>query len=919
MKKRIVFLLAILTMLVLLTVGFTLGASAETYDVSDASTFKTRVEGAEDNDVINITGDFTASEALTITKNITITSDSVYTVTVNVTRLLNVKSGSTLTIDGKVVFSASGSYENIVNMCNGTAYIKGDSQIIASKTPILLMQDGSCMVANSAIYVQENALVEATSTTEDVNICYMTANGSVRGSLYIEGGTVRHTSGHGIKIASGNVTISGGTLEAKYPIYAFYGNATAQKNITIEGGTVTGTHSGIFFDGNTKRVTLTISGGTVSGGTHAIWYKASQNTSGTESNTITVSGGTLTAPSQTVFFNTCTAVTMTVTGGTIEATTAGNTIYGAEMKGDLTLNVSGTAQITAATVDAIVVAGTNGTYPGKLAATISGGTISAGTEHAINVQTGSVTMTGGTVSAPAVTIYANKAGASITISGGTVTANSNTITFQTATSQTLNISDSAQVTATVEHAIYFAADAGGTVNISGGTLSAPSATNFFYHCNAVTVNVTGGTVEATTGSNTFYGADMKGSLTLNVSGTAQITAATESAMVVTSGNTSSYPGKLVATIEGGRVTAPSWTINVKHGSVTVKGGEIRSTTGSAIYANKANGSITVTGGLIVSEGSSVFEIKESVANVTLKISGGEIVLGGSNADAIIIDNVDNAPAAITVSAGLLINANSANQTMIDTFESGTVTVSGGKFLYGANIQTLYGETAAPKTAQVSYDWNGDQVFDIFYTYFSISATSNRYSGAMEKGAAVRIAGDKTALKFTAVYSADIVRNLNNKAESGSTTTYGMLILPTEQLASLNAFDAESLAGLLTSQGLVHLVGGQNAHLKTDADGNVILQGAIFDLPDVTVSYSAISYVCLASRYETNYYFTAYNPADNARSAEDVAQAALDDADGGYTAEQITVLQSYIPQQQPQQVNAFKKEDDLVFVAPCKEF
>lgn len=654
MKKKLILFFVMLATMVVLAVGFTIGTSAQTYNVSTADDFTSKISSAASGDTINVTADISVSTQCTIDKTLTITSSNSSTVTVGVNRLLNVSSGATLTINGSVKFIASGTYSNIVNVQNGKAYIAGSAQVVADNTPILLMRDGGNMSANSEIHIQGSALVEATSETESVNICYMTGDNTAKGSLFIEGGTVRHTSGQGIRIASGSITVSGGTLEAKYPISAFYDNGSSQKNITVSGGTVNGSHSGIYLDTNTKRCAVTISGGTVSGGTHAIWNKSTKvPSSDAEKNTITVSGGTLTAPSQTLLFEGSTTVTMTVTGGTIEATTGGNTIYGANMSGDLNLSISQasgkTTSITAATTDTIVV--TNG-GSGKLNATISGGTISAGSEHTINVQHGSVGISGGTVTAPGAVIYANKNGGTVNISGGTVSATNggNTIAILDSTSLTLNISDSANITATGGVAILGNASATPTVTISGGTISVGG--DFCIDTRGGTVDISGGTLTA----NSTWGFYVRGSVAYTISG-----------------------GKMAAA-------------------------------GSLFgFSGATNASLNITGGtfLLTGSGNGAFVAKPgSATGCTITINGGLFVDGSTaNIDCLLVASSLNSGNTITLTSGRVLYKDNVTNIISGTSapknEYTLYDIDGSGVYETGEIFYFYDPTATVQTYNVS--------------------------------------------------------------------------------------------------------------------------------------------------------------------------------------------------------------------------
>ena len=511
MKKRIILLLAMMASIVVLAVGLTIGSSAQTYDVSTASDFTSKINSAASGDIINVTADISVGSTHTITKNLTITSSNGSTVTATVDNLFSVGSDAStsgnLTIDGDLTITRPNN-GTIVRMVNGILTVQGNATLTSSWTTVRMATDGG-LVAESHVYVKDNALVEATINEEGDYAFYV--NGGGKANLHIQGGTVRHTAGYAISFPAGNIEVSGGTVTGKYGIFAWYDAGSAIKTITVSGGEVTGSVTGIHFKENTKNCTVNITGGTVSGTEHAITSRSEKDSA---NNTINVSGGTVTAAGQTMFFYRCTAITLNVTGGTIEATSGGLTIYGAELRGNLTLNLSGTGRITATESNTVNVTmpGNTSTYPGKLVATISGGTISAGGEHAINVQNGSVTMTGGTVSASTVAIYANKEGGSISISGGTVTSGTNTIAFDAAGTRTLNISGTAQIISTGSVAILGTASAAPTITVSGGSITAGG--DFCIDTRGGTVNISNGTL-STTSTWGFY---VRGSVAYTITG-----------------------------------------------------------------------------------------------------------------------------------------------------------------------------------------------------------------------------------------------------------------------------------------------------------------------------------------------------------------------------------------------------------------
>ena len=900
MKKKLILFFAMLATMVVLAVGFTIGTSATTYTVTTASDFTSKISSAAAGDTIDVTANISVSTKSDITKNLTITSSNGSTVTVGVTRLLNVKSGSTLTINGSIKFVATGTYENIVNMCNGTAYIKGNSEITAYCTPLLLMHNSECMTANCTLYIQENAKVTVTATDAVKNMFYMTSeSGSVRGTVNVQGGTLSNPNGFIFEIASGNVNISGGTINADYPFKLFYGNGNATKNINISGGTLNAGVSCIHYWGNCRRAKVTISGGTLNGGHRAI---NCADLTGNDYNEIIITGGTLEAPDSGKHAIALNGSTLTVSGGTIYGATGGinftgsvaktltvqtgayiyggtygittdgsnytlnikgGTIWGgtADIKdgttvssrtggcvgiggtyysslksavaaasagntitiyedtvipaaltinkaltltpndnvsidvranstisqsltivGSNTLTLTSSSAVTVtATVDNAFSVGSDASHSGKLtiegSITVSytGGTIVRMVNGTLTVQGNAVlTSTGGTTVRMATdgglvatshvyvkgsgqikttssavddnAIYVNGAGSAnlhvqggtvsnannkgygvslpggtveitsgtisgrlglyvwygstktITVSGGTVQGTEDGIYMHTNTKAcTLNISSgTVKATGSGRYAIRYQstqASSGNAINISGGTVTSLANAMYFTGNSAITVTVTGGTISTTSGNNAIYGKDMTGNLTLNVSGSStQITAKANNAIIVTSSNTTDYPGKLVATISNGTVKAETaCAIDLQHGSVTLSGGTITAPY-DTIYATNASGSFTMTGGSVTATGSSKNAI--NLQGGTFTIQGGSvtgtgngILLSGSTTKVLNVNNNDGGGyATITGTAGYGIANSSASNYTVNILMG---TITGGTGECQATISTQH--------------------------------------------------------------------------------------------------------------------------------------------------------------------------------------------------------------------------------------
>ena len=137
MKKRIVFLLAILTMLALLAVGLTIGVAADGEVAKNVTTsesypsLENAIAAASDGDTIDVIADTSIGSAINITKTLTLTSSNGSTITATVENLFNVGSDAdtsgNLTIEGNLTVSHN--QGTIVRMINGTLTVQGNATL----------------------------------------------------------------------------------------------------------------------------------------------------------------------------------------------------------------------------------------------------------------------------------------------------------------------------------------------------------------------------------------------------------------------------------------------------------------------------------------------------------------------------------------------------------------------------------------------------------------------------------------------------------------------------------------------------------------------------------------------------------------------------------------------------------------------
>jgi len=243
----------------------------------------------------------------------------------------------------------------------------------------------------------------------------------------------------------------------------------------------------------------------------------------------------------------------------------GGTWGAVELTGKITSSISGTNSGT------IVIAGNVSVTSGADIRNNATGNNGRAVHHN---STGTVNISGGTVSAiTGYTVNNNSTGA-VNISGGTVTATSGSAVYNNA----------------------------GTVTITGGTISATSGYSV-NNASTGTVNISGGTISATTGIAVRNSSTGK----ITVSGTARLTSANTDAAQGTvylaapaTDNTNARLEITGGTIENTSTGANGTAIfNNSTGAVTMSNATVSTTatSGKAIN-NNSTGALTITGGTV---------------------------------------------------------------------------------------------------------------------------------------------------------------------------------------------------------------------------------------------------------------------------------------------------------------------------------
>ena len=541
---------------------------------------------------------------------------------------------------------------------------------------------------------------------------------------------------------------------------------------------------------------------------------------------------------------------------------------------------------------------------------MSGGTLSApvrafGAYGESNYPVSNITITGGSVIATAG--LAMNVGGNVTVKGNAIVkGTANTIYQGKAGPSKIIVDENAQVIATDIGAIYLAADsANASVEVKGGTVSATNGRAIRKAVSNAIVTVSGGKVTSATETIGGWGAGAANGIygTLNITG----------GIVEATGNCAVALGQANATISGDAViTAASNTIWLNKDRTTnlnINGGTISATGATAIAVDytRESGSahnITVNGGTISAQSNTVNLGQKS----TLTVNNGTI----SSHSAMVVAN-QGANAATIINGGTLIqyaDDKTADTAVVKYGDSSTTTINGGllinlgkgsigrsndvytggKFMYtdllgkvgSGNIQNV------PMSAQAAYDFNGNGQIDDGETLYIYNrfAGSEENAGELVAGAAVRLVKNSNGLKYTTEFSAETVAGFGDKE-----VTYGTIIVPTAYLTSLKEFTVEALTAKYGADGFINLQSENGAGLTVNDDGSVTLEAAIVNIltENYETSFSAVSYVII----DGEYYYTAYDQTANARTIKEIATEALADTTKTYTADELTVLNGYI--------------------------
>ena len=681
----------------------------------------------------------------------------------------NGSNGSVTVSSGTVTGNRAGIYNNgttPVNVNGGK--VTGTTQAVYNNSTGVITVSGGTLTGNNGIVNKANGVINVSGNNTKV-----------------EG-----TNGVGINGLTGNVTISSGSV-----VGSTSGATMTTGTISVAGGTVTGTTYGVSMSGagrftmgensGTPSTTIPLIQATGTSGANGVYLSNTGATYNFYDGKVTSASGTGTSINANLIIN-------TPVGYDVVKTTASNTetaVLGAannyqnmttnvkymylykallELESNQTIKVlTGITETTAATISSSIsgatinlngntttLSGVNIVNNGELTITGTSGEITGNVTNLINSKTGTLTISGGTVTSTMTAVYSETG--PITVSGGAVVSTATTGNYdgiyKNGSSGLITISGGNIVgyragvynngassivktggTVTgIQYGIYNGST--GNVDISGGQIT--GTTQGLYNNSTGAVNVIGGNITGNSGivnkvacSITINGnnAKVEGTSGNGITGaTATVTVTKGTVTGSASGITSTGAGTVL--VNGGYVASTatsgnndginksgSGSITVSSGTVVgyrtgiynggtspvnVSGGNVTGTT-QAIY-NNSTGVITVSGGNVT--GSNGIVNKE---NGVINVSGTNTKVEGTNGI-----GINGLTASVTVSSGSVVGSTSGV-----SITTGTLNASGGIITgaqYGINVTT--------------------GVVNVNNCYVSSTGTSSTFAGIYKNGA-----------------------------------------------------------------------------------------------------------------------------------------------------------------------------------------
>jgi hypothetical protein len=749
-------------------------------------------------------------------------------------RAVHNQAGGAVTISGGTFTATSG--RAVHNQAAGTVTISGGTYSVTTGDAVYNYGAGTITISN----------VPVTATTGSA--AYNNGTGKI-----IVSGTAKLTSAN----STSSDSSAGGTI-----VIASSGSATGER-LVIEGGTVENTASSYgraVYNASTGAVI--ISGGDVSATYYAIYNYST--------GAVTISGGTVSATgSNSIAVNNYSTGKITVSGTATKITSENTsqyygTIYlrsggsGADVRFEMS---GGTVENTSANANARAVYNAS---TGSV--TISGGIISAPVGYALyNISspitlggnpniTGKITTITGNVSAvsgfspSATNMYTldfTNIATEIAVAGAGSFLSNFTLATNVFNGMTMNLavkgSDLVLATATANTG-YSVANSSGTYVITkgSGTMSTvQDAINYIKtqtNGAASTIQFGDNTNVLDIGNTSLINFDGgAGNWTGKVTLTGKLTSANPiSSGVIRLTNGASIDNKAELTI----TVSPGYLVyNTSSGTLTVSGGEIKSTGGNLSRAVvNAGGTIIVSGGTIST--TTGYALNTGGGNIT--VSSGAITVTGTTSSAYGI--YDDGSAIINISGGTV----SGSYRAIYSYGGATLTISGGTvsattgsavYQQLSGTTTITGGTVSATTGDAIYNQSGT----VNISGGTVSATTGR--------AVYNAYNNRITVSQASPSTPTIITSANTNAaqgtihiNSGTATDVrleitGGTISNTSTAANGNAIYSNSTCTISMSGGTVSTTATSGRAIHNNTTGAVTISNGTVQAPVNGTAYS----------------------------------------------------------------------------------
>jgi hypothetical protein len=613
--------------------------------------------------------------SITNNAQINLTAGTTINVTGNLTDngqfLVNSGSNNATTILNFSGGTVSGTGSLVLNSSNTTAQLNGALNQSAGHSILGYGQINAALTNNGTVNANVSGQTLALQTSNMTNNSLFEA--TVGGTLYINGITVNQSTG-GLISASGSgsvinlngATISGGTLNTSGGAYVYqngsadtFASLTSNAQVNMSAGTTINATGNLVDNGqilvntgsNNATTILNISGGTVSGtgsfvlngsnataqlngsltqsAGHSILGYGQINAALTNNGTVNanVNGQTLVLQTSNMSNN---ATLTSANGGTLEV--SGITLtQGAA--GVINAGVSSGINFTNTTVNGGVITAANGSTATVNTSVLSGTTFNSAAGATVVVQ-GGISSIGSVMQNSAGSVVDINAGATLNITGSLVDNGKFVVNSQSNNATTiLNFSGG-----TITGSGSFILNSGTTTAQLNGTLTQPAGHSIlgYGQINAALTN--NGTVNANTSGQTLY---------------LQTSNMTNNSLFTASGGGTLYISGITVTQGASGLISVGSGSSVLLNSVSVLGGTLNCSTGTAITA--------------VNNTTNLFSSITNNAQINLTAGTTINVMGN-----------------LTDNGQFLVNSGSNNATTILNFSGGTVTGTGSLVLNSSN-------------------------------------------------------------------------------------------------------------------------------------------------------------------------------------------------------------------------------------------